>query len=85
MFFAVPHHGLDMTAWRRFNTQVLKINPLRPGMVPTKRMEEEAITNSEALLAITDEFRPLQESLYFVNFTEGKLMKGLHYLVRSTH
>ncbi|KAK4450533.1 hypothetical protein QBC34DRAFT_461102, partial [Podospora aff. communis PSN243] len=81
MFFAVPHHGLDMTAWRKFNTLVLKINPLAPGMVPTKRMEEQAIENSAALLEITDEFRPLQESLYFANFTEGKLMKGLHHLL----
>lgn len=81
MFFAVPHHGLDTRAWEKFNVQVLRINPLRVGMVPTARMLQQAIDNSQVLLAITDEFRQLQEHLYFVNFTEGKLIQGMNYPV----
>lgn len=84
MFFAVPHHGLDIWAWRKFTTLVLKINTPVPGITPTRKMEEEAVTNSADLLAITTDFRPLQESLFFVNYTEGKLMKGLTAPVRRT-
>ncbi|KAK5658173.1 hypothetical protein OQA88_2146 [Cercophora sp. LCS_1] len=40
-------------------------------------MEEQAVDNSSELLGITEEFRPLQEFLFFVNYTEGKLMRGM--------
>ncbi|KAK3988899.1 hypothetical protein QBC44DRAFT_397126 [Cladorrhinum sp. PSN332] len=76
MFFAVPHHGLDRADWKSFVTLVLKANAPVRGIRPTSRMEEQAVANGEALLGITHDFRRLQESLFFVNYSEGRLMRG---------
>ncbi|KAK0716518.1 hypothetical protein B0T21DRAFT_454314 [Apiosordaria backusii] len=77
MFFAVPHHGLDRADWKNFVTLVLKANAPVPGIRPTLVMEKQAAANGEALLGITHDFRRLQEFLFFVNYTEGRLMRGL--------
>ncbi|KAK4161627.1 hypothetical protein QBC43DRAFT_357505 [Cladorrhinum sp. PSN259] len=77
MFFAVPHHGLDRADWRAFATLVLKANPPVLGMRPTAAMVEQAAANGEALLGITSDFRRLQEFLFFVNYSEGRLIPGL--------
>ncbi|CAP65885.1 uncharacterized protein PODANS_5_10920, partial [Podospora anserina S mat+] len=77
MFFAVPHHGLDRQDWKKYLKLVLNINsPLR-GLTPSSRMEAQAIQNSGVLADITDEFRRLQEYLFFVNYVEGKVMPDL--------
>ncbi|KAK4461466.1 hypothetical protein QBC42DRAFT_203502, partial [Cladorrhinum samala] len=77
MFFAVPHHGLDRQDWKHFVTMVLKANPPVLGMRPTTAMEKQAATNSEALLGVSQDFRRLQEFLFFVNYTEGSLLPGM--------
>ncbi|KAK0665944.1 hypothetical protein QBC41DRAFT_399337, partial [Cercophora samala] len=77
MFFAVPHHGLDRQDWRHYLKTVLNINSPIPGLKPRSTMEAQAIMNSETLFRITDEFRRLQEYLFFVNYIEGNLMPGL--------
>ncbi len=81
MFFATPHHGLDAASWRDFATQVLKMSGPFPGAQPTQKMLDKIRLNSQTLMEITKDFRPLQESLAFVNFTEGSKFGSLGRVV----
>ncbi|RYP79534.1 hypothetical protein DL769_002921 [Monosporascus sp. CRB-8-3] len=81
MFFATPHHGMDEISWPEFASLVLRLSAPYPGIPPTKRMLEQIKLNSRTFLKITEDFGPLQESLAFVNFTEGRIIPGLKHVL----
>ncbi|KAK4186016.1 hypothetical protein QBC35DRAFT_555176 [Podospora australis] len=78
MFFATPHHGLDEASWPEFAAQVLQLSGPFPGILPTQKMLDQILINSTALLDITLDFRSIQDHLAFVNFTEGRRMRGMN-------
>ncbi|KAK4667858.1 uncharacterized protein QC764_704040 [Podospora pseudoanserina] len=86
MFFATPHHGLDRNTWRDFARFVLQHDAPVKGAMPTRTMVQQLEENCDNLRDITEDFKPLYDSLAFVTFVEEEPMPGLkHVLVNGLY
>lgn len=81
MFFATPHHGLDRNTWRDFARFVLQHDAPVKGAMPTRTMVRQLEKNCDNLRDITEDFKPLYDSLAFVTFVEEEPMPGLKHVV----
>jgi len=77
MFFATPHLDFSPEKWKSFTTHVLRCNAPFKGVKPSKKMLAPIELNSYALYDITEDFKPLQRELEFVNLLETDSMDGL--------
>jgi len=81
MFFATPHLGLSKAMWRHFAIFVLQQDAPTKGTLPTREMVRKLRASSEALLDISEDFKPLHRYMSFVTFYESDRMKGSKHLV----
>lgn len=83
MFFATPHHGMDFRSWRDFASAVLRLQAPFPGVLPTEKMLKDISLNTDNMVQITEDFKPLHRELAFVNILERNIMKGQDHVVSS--